>query len=67
MTNVVQDLLLGGSTWPAGSYLDEVRFSAGVLGPDQFLRVLVPEPGTLAVWSLLAGLGVALGRRRGRR
>jgi hypothetical protein len=47
--------------------LDEVRFSASVLGPDQFLRVLAAEPGTLAIWALLAALRVAVGWRRRRR
>ena len=31
------DLLFGGSSWPTGSYVDEVRFSASVLGPNEFL------------------------------
>ena len=34
------------------SYLDDVRIEA------------IPEPATLMIWSLLAGLGVTLGWRR---
>jgi len=60
------DLLMRGSGWPTGSYLDEVRFTASVLEPDQFLQGVYPEPGTL---SLLAfgGLGALLRRRRRKR
>ncbi|NQT52788.1 PEP-CTERM sorting domain-containing protein [bacterium] len=66
VTNLTMDLLMRGSGWPAGSYLDEVRFTASVLEPDQFLQGVYPEPGTL---SLLAfgGLGALLRRRRRKR
>jgi len=58
VTNVVQDLLFSESTWPAGSYLDEVRFSASVLSPEEFLVATVPEPSTLAL-AALGGLALA--------
>ena len=64
VTEVVNDLLFGNGSWPEGSYLDEVRFSASPLSPSEFLRAEVPEPMTLTL--LLSG-GAALGgyaRRR---
>jgi len=39
--------------------------SGGILQIDN-TQFVVPEPGTLLVWSLLAGLGLALARRRRR-
>ena len=39
MTNLSLDLILGSSTWPAGSRFDEARFSASPLSPAQFLQV----------------------------
>jgi len=62
VNSVLNDLLFGDSTWPAGSYLDEVRFSASPLGPDQFLVAVTPEPATLAL--LGVGALIALRRRR---
>jgi hypothetical protein len=50
----------GGSTY--GTFIDEVRYSDGVLDPTQFLQVTsIPEPSS-ALLSLLGGL--ALVRRR---
>ena len=50
----------GGATY--GTFIDEVRYSDGVLDPTQFLRATsIPEPST-ALLSLLGGL--ALLRRR---
>jgi hypothetical protein len=57
------DLLLGDSGWPAGSYLDEVRFSAAPLTPDQFLIADAPEPATLGLLALGA-LGLIRRRRK---
>lgn len=65
MTNVAWDLLMRGSGFPAGSYLDEVRFSASVLQPEQFLRGVYPEPTTLSLLAL-GGLGLLRRRRRKR-
>jgi hypothetical protein len=66
ITEVAWDLIFGNAGWPAGSYLDEVRYSGAVLSPGQFLQAKVPEPSTLA----LAGLGllgfVLVGARRQR-
>jgi|GEM_PF-6349164 len=44
-----------------GLLIDEVRFSSGVLTPDQFLKI-VPEPATAL--QLLVGAGVLWLRRR---
>ncbi|MFC1806346.1 LamG-like jellyroll fold domain-containing protein [Planctomycetota bacterium] len=63
VNSVANDLLFGDSIWPAGSYLDEVRFSAAPLGPDQFLIAVAPEPATLALLAL-GGLGLLARRRR---
>ncbi len=50
----------GGATY--GTFIDEVRYSDGVLDPTQFLQVTsIPEPSS-ALLSLLGGL--ALVRRR---
>ncbi|MEX2215069.1 MAG: LamG-like jellyroll fold domain-containing protein [Phycisphaeraceae bacterium] len=63
VTNVAADLLFGSSTFPAGSFLDEVRFSAAPLDPSQFLRAVnVPEPATGLL--LMAGLPWLMRRRR---
>jgi len=41
VTAIVADFLMGaGSGWPAGTYLDEVRFTPQVLDPPQFLQLL---------------------------
>lgn len=66
-TSVPYDLLFGSPNWPAGSYLDEVRYSNEVLAPSQFLRAtkeLIPEPATLSLVGL--GLLAAAWRRRRR-
>ncbi len=57
---------IGKFSSAGGLFIDEARYSSGVLTPDQFLRAadVIPEPTTLLVWSLLAGLGVGLGWRR---
>jgi len=43
---------------------DPEDFGRGPLNAVQLISVAVPEPSTLLVWSLLAGLGVGLGWRR---
>jgi len=67
MTSVVNDLLMGSPAFPSGSYVDEVRFSASVLSPSQFLTAsAVPEPSTFALAAIgLVGL-MAWGRRKRR-
>jgi len=50
------DLLFGSSTFPAGSALDEVRYTAGALAPDQFLR-----PMPVAHWRYEGVAGAAVG------
>ena len=50
------DLLFGSSTFPAGSALDEVRYSAGALSPTQFLRAM-----PLAHWRYEGVAGAAVG------
>ncbi len=46
-------------THPSAAYADEVRF-----GTTWGEVVYIPEPATLLIWSLLAGLAVGLGWRR---
>lgn len=65
VNSLTTDLLFGNSGFPAGSYLDEVRFSAGVLGPDQFLTLTIPEPSAV-VLLVLGGLGTLFFPRRRR-
>jgi hypothetical protein len=45
-----------------GTFLDELRYSDGLLTPDQFLRA-IPEPGS-ATLALVAAAGLLLHRRR---
>ena len=61
VNSVAYDLLFGDSDWPSGSYLDEIRFSAAPLGPDQFLRA-IPEPASASLLAL--GLLALLKTRR---
>jgi len=57
------------STFPAGGTLPGV-FTSATTGPQGRFNALqltyIPEPTTLLIWSLLAGLGVGLGWRRRR-
>jgi len=49
---------------------DEIRYAttfAEAMGREATVNTIIPEPATLLIWSLLAGLGVGLGWRRGRR
>jgi len=58
-----------GMNWFDGD-LDEVAIYHHLLTPDRILAHykagVMPEPATLLIWSLLAGLGVGLGWRRRR-
>ncbi len=51
-----------GAFWDGN--IDEVRISDVALNPDQFLNSPVPEPATIAVWSVLGLCGVGYGLRR---
>jgi len=71
--NFSMDLALGrlGATHGQRYFdgmIDEVALYNYALTPDQIARhftaFAVPEPATLAIWSLLAGLGLAAARRR---
>ncbi len=62
-----------GGTRGLNGYSQEVILYSRVLGTDEWTAIYnnqvsfyTPEPTTLAIWSLLAGLGVALGWRRRR-
>lgn len=63
ITDITAGLLIGSSNLPAGSLLDGIRFSEGVLGPSEFLQA-VPEPGR-AMLLAVAALGLLARRRRG--
>jgi len=51
-------IIAGGDRYGLG----EVRFVAPAAGPE-----IIPEPSTLLIWSLLAGLGIGAGCQRRRR
>ncbi len=60
----------GSVTQPFASIIDEVTFydelKDGDFFQDNLDRIYIPEPTTLLIWSLLAGLGVGLRWRRRR-
>lgn len=56
---------LNGATY--GLLIDEVRYSSGVLTPDQFLQARAPEPSTLILLAVGAACVAAAGRRRRRK
>ena len=56
MTGYIDDF----SVWDGALTADEVGFLAN----GGSVSGLVPEPTTLLIWSLLAGLGIGLGWRR---
>jgi hypothetical protein len=78
-SNDMNQLIIGGRTAASGENtwegrLDEFRWSDQVLQPWQFLNgsglpptEVIPEPSTLLIWTLLAGLGIGAGWRRRKR
>jgi hypothetical protein len=63
VNQITNSLFLSESGFPAGSYLDEVRYTNVVLAPEQFLRA-VPEPSTLALAAFSLCCLLARPRRR---
>jgi len=47
------------SSGSRGIYFDNVMLTFATTGPD-----IIPEPSTVLIWSLLAGLGIGVGWRR---
>jgi hypothetical protein len=70
------DLYIGEDPWKPyedryfNGAIDDVRVYDRALSPDEVNQLYsgtVPEPTTLIIWSLLGGLGIAVGRWRSKR
>jgi hypothetical protein len=61
------DATFGSGRVGIGAFNDAASFDNFTLYSLEPQRTVIPEPATLAIWSLLAGLGMVVACRRGKR